>query len=162
VESPGAEQPHVGEGTPRDCLEKTVVASVGQTERLEEAPPEPVVLPLNEEGLAENHAAEAMDTEGKMSAEIRRLLDAEDRAHAEKTSKEQEEAARAKEQADAEARARDDVKEKARKKQEEVARARANADAAKKAAKKEKKASKKAAERENAPKDRWDMLPRLR
>lgn len=130
------------EGTPRDSPEKTVIVSVRKTE---EAPPEPVAWPLNEEGLTENHAAEDMDTEGKMSAEIIRLLDAEDRAHAEKTSKEQETAAHAKEKADSEARARDDAKEKARKKLEEATLARANAVAAMKAAKKEKKASKKAA-----------------
>ena len=142
MEFPGAEKSHVVEGTPRDSPEKTVVASVRKTE---EAPPEPVAWPLNEEGLTENHAAEDMDTEGKMSAEIIRLLDAGDRAYAEKTSKEQEKAARAKEKADAEARERDDAKEKARKKQEEVARAWANAVAAKKAAKKERKALRKAA-----------------
>jgi len=112
VEPLGAAQPHVMESTARDCPEKAAAASVGKTK--------------------ENHAVEATDTVRKMNAEIIHLLGAADRAYAEKTSKKQEKAARAKGRVAAEARARADVKERARKKQEE---ANARVAAAKKAAK---------------------------
>ena len=125
-----------------------------RTQTLEYASPEAVQWPLDEKGLAENHTVEAMDPEAQMNSEIMRLLDAEDHTNAEKTSKEQEEAARAKEKADAETRARADVAEKARKKQEEATRARVNADAAKKAAKKERKTLREAAKRANTSKDK--------
>ena len=157
MESPGAGQPHVVEGTPRDCLEKSVTMTVGKTrgtQTLEDAFPEAVAWPLNAKGLAENHTVEAMDPEARMNSEIMRLLDAEDHANAEKRSKEQEGAAIAKEKADAEARARADVAEKARKKQDEATRARVNADAAKKAAKKERKTLREAAKRANTSKDK--------
>ena len=74
-----------------------------ESQTVEDASPKAVAWPLDEKRFVENHTVEATDPEAQMNTEIMRLLDAEDRADAEKTSQEEEDAARAKEKADAEA-----------------------------------------------------------
>ncbi|KAI9465239.1 hypothetical protein BJY52DRAFT_1183824 [Lactarius psammicola] len=146
VESPGVEQPHIVEGSPQDCLKKSVATSAGQTRgprKLEDVSPEATARPLAEAVFAENYVVGAMarqEAEPNAKAETMcRLVGPEVEAAKEcadakeQARKAQEEAAHANEKAYAEARKAAAEARKAEAKTKRGARARAKVEAAAKA-----------------------------